>query len=190
MQHKWLGTECFSCSLFADINVENSSFQSSESGYKPRGNFVKMLIVKEWWLITHKLPRARFSALSVNVNIPVTKTWVWSGDSAGKPSGSVLQCSNKEPKLFAWKCAVAENVMLMLLQGVRYKVEILRDQTAINAQSLPGSTTVNNRWGSVSWMSNKSWGCVHFNALSREVYGFLFWSVNVANNKESQPLIM
>lgn len=40
-------------------------------------------------------------------------------------------------------------------------------------------------WVSVSWMSNQSWGCVHFNALSREVYGFLFWHVSLANNRES-----
>lgn len=39
-------------------------------------------------------------------------------------------------------------------------------------------------------MSNQSWGCVHFNALSREVYGFLFWHVNVANNRASQAPII
>lgn len=67
-------------------------------------------------------------------------------------------------------------------QGVKFKFEILPQQTAINAQSLPESTTVNNRSVSVKWISNQSWGCVHFNTLSREVYGFLFWHIGVANN--------
>lgn len=63
-------------------------------------------------------------------------------------------------------------------------------QTAIKTQSLPGSTVINNHWESVSCTSYQSQGCVHFNALSRELYGFLFWHVNIANNKESWVYVL
>lgn len=147
-----------------------------------------MFIIKVWWIITHKLPRVTSLTLSVNARYLQVKI-VWRGVSAGKHSKAVLQFSQKTTNVYLEVCGCCKPAWWWLW-GVRHNVEILLDQTAINAQSLPGSTTVNNRWVSVSWMSNQSWGCVHFNALSREVYGFLFWHVNVANNRESQASII
>lgn len=95
----------------------------------------------------------------------------------------------RKPPAYLEVCGCCEPASWGLWR-VRHNVEILLDQTAINAQSLPGSTTVNNHWVSVSWMSNQSWECVHFNAVSREVYGFLFWHVIVANNRESHASII
>ena len=58
--------------------------------------------------------------------------------------------------------------------GVRYNVEILLEQTAINVPSLPWRSTVNNPGVSVGKVHPQSHGCDHFNVLSGVVYGFLF----------------
>lgn len=71
---------------------------------------------------------------------------------------------------------------LRLLLSPRCNIEIQLRQTALHAGWLPGSTVVNNRRVSVGWLPNQSCGCVHFNTLSGEFYGFLFWHFAVANS--------
>lgn len=168
----------------------NSRFYSSKSTCKPEGNSTQMLIVRVRCIITHKLSRVTFLSIAFSANSIYLQVKTSGSRTEAEASRSVLQFGNHHrfwSVCLLWSCLL---MALSMLWGVRCNVEIRLDQTAINARSLPGSTTVNNRWVSISWMSNQSWGCVQFNALSREVYGFLFWRVNVANNGESHAFVI
>lgn len=118
-------------------------------------------------IMTHK-SELRSVAHRLPAHVSVNSTAIWEEKRRHSPTGK-------------WEVIVKPPPPQLPLSP-RCNFEIQLRQTALHAGWLPGSTVVNNRRVSVSWLPNQSGGCVHFNTLSGELYGFLFWHFAVANN--------